>query len=108
MPNITPSGRLRAGAWMKVAVPLATNIVTPLASMASVPAIDDVFQRKIRGRGVVRAGKGITLVFLSEDMDDIIRIIKLQENSGVLFDGVNETVKHEIKKARKVDFLVCY
>ena len=28
-------------------------------------------------------------------MDDIIRIIKLLEGSGVLIDGVTETVKHE-------------
>ena len=31
-------------------------------------------------------------------MDDIIRIIKSLENSGILIDGVSETVRHEIKK----------
>ena len=31
-------------------------------------------------------------------MNDIIRIIKSLENSGVLLDGVNEAVKHEIKQ----------
>ena len=31
-------------------------------------------------------------------MDDIIRIIKSLENSGILIDGVTETVKPEIKK----------
>ena len=31
-------------------------------------------------------------------MDNIPRIIKSLENSGVLTDGVSETVKHEIKK----------
>ena len=35
-------------------------------------------------------------------MDDIIRIIKLLEFSGVLIDGVSETVKHEIKKRKWV------
>ena len=39
-------------------------------------------------------------------MDDIIKIIKLLENTGVLIDGISDTVKHEINK--KVDFLVCY
>ena len=51
-----------------------------------------------RGAGVVRVGKKITLVILKEGMDDIIRIIKLRDNLGVLIDGVNETVKHEIKR----------
>ena len=32
-------------------------------------------------------------------MDDNIRIIKSQEDSGVLVDGVTETVKDEVKKA---------
>ena len=31
-------------------------------------------------------------------MNDIIKIIKSLEDSGVLIDGVTETVKHEIKE----------
>ena len=31
-------------------------------------------------------------------MNEIIKIIKLLEDSGVLIDGITETVKHEIKK----------
>ena len=31
-------------------------------------------------------------------MNDIIKILKSLEDSGVLIDGVTETVKHEIKK----------
>ena len=31
-------------------------------------------------------------------MNDIIKIIKSLEDSGVLIDGVTETVKHETKK----------
>ena len=31
-------------------------------------------------------------------MNDIVKIIKSLENSGVLIDGVTETVKHEIKQ----------
>ena len=41
------------------------------------------------------AGKEFTSLISNEDMDDIIRIIKLLEDSGVLIDGVTETVKHE-------------
>ena len=41
-------------------------------------------------------------------MDDIIRIIKSLENSGVLIDGVNEIVKQEWKKTKKPDFLVLW
>ena len=38
-------------------------------------------------------------------MGDIIKVIKSLEDSGILIDGVTETVKHEMKKD-KIDFLV--
>ena len=50
--------------------------------MASASMIDGANQRKIRGRGIVRAEREITLVISNEDMDDIIRIIKSLENQG--------------------------
>ena len=55
-------------------------------------------RQKISEKGAARAGKGFTLSILNEDMNDIIKIIKLLEDSGVLIDGVTETVKHEIEK----------
>ena len=42
-------------------------------------------------------GKEFTLFISNEDMNDIIKIIKSLEYSGILIDGVTETVKHEIK-----------
>ena len=44
--------------------------------MASASAIDGSIQRKMLGKRVVRAGKGINLVNLNRDFDDIIRIVK--------------------------------
>ena len=52
--------------------------------MASASAINSAIPRNMPGRGVVRAEKRITLVILNEDMDDIIRIMKPLENSGIL------------------------
>ena len=34
-------------------------------------------------------------------MNDIIKIIKLLEDSIVLVDGITETVKHEMEKTRR-------
>ena len=68
--------------------------------MASASARGGAIQRKMRERGVVRAGTRITLVISNEDINDI-KIIKSLENSGVLINGVNETVKREIKKQEK-------
>ena len=37
-----------------------------------------------------------TLFILNEDMNEIIKIIKSLQDSGVLIDGVSETVKLEL------------
>ena len=58
------------------------------------------FESKISGKGAVRTGKGIILFISNEDMNCIIKIIKLLKNSGALFDGVTKTVKDEIKKQK--------
>ena len=73
-----------AGPLMKVAVPLAKNVLAPLATVASASVIAGAFQRKLHERGMIatsradvaRTGKGIALVISIEDMYDIIRILK--------------------------------
>ena len=50
--------------------------------------------KKLYGKGAVRAGKGFILFILNENMNDIIKIIKSLEHSAVLIDGVTEIVKH--------------
>ena len=58
------------------------------------------------GKGAVRAEKGFTLFISNEDMNDVIKIIKLLEDLDVIIDGVTETVTHEIKKQEgEVHFL---
>ena len=57
------------------------------------------------GRGFVKVGKGITLVILNEDMDDLIRTIKQTENLGILIDAVIETAKRKIER-QEIGFFV--
>ena len=46
----------------------------------------------------MRAGEWFTLFISNEDMNDIIKVIISLEDLGVLIDGVNEAIKHEIRK----------
>ena len=46
---------------------------------------------------MVRAGKRFSLFISNEDKDDIIRIVKSLEKSGLIIDIATETLKHEIK-----------
>ena len=52
----------------------------------------------------MRAGDRFTLFISNEEMNDVIKIIKLLEDLGLIIDGATETVKHE-KKNRKGNFL---
>ena len=57
-------------------------------------------KKKISGKRAVRAVKVFTWFISDEDINDITKskTIKSLENSGLLIDGVTETVKHETKK----------
>ena len=45
-----------------------------------------------------------TLIISNKDMNDIMKIIKFLEESGLLIKGVSETTKNEAKKNKKYDF----
>ena len=81
-------GKLGKETLTNIVVPLAKSVLPKLATKATSSAIDK-FERKISEWEAIRAEKGFTLVISNEDMDDIIRIIKSLENSGLLIDGVN-------------------
>ena len=55
------------------------------------------FERKIAGKGAVRAQKVFNLFISDEDVINIIEIIESLEDSDVLIDGITETVKSEIR-----------
>ena len=77
-----------------VAIPLARDNLLGLVSNLTSNAVNK-FERKLSGTGAVTAGKGFTLIILNEDMNGVIKILASPEDSGVLIDGVTETVKHE-------------
>ena len=83
-----------AGPLMKVAMPLAKNVLAPLGLAAVMSAIDGSIQKKIHGSGV-------KLIIEEEDMQDIIKIIKELENSDILLKGVSKTIENEIKEQRR-------
>lgn len=83
---------------MKIAVPLAQNVPATLATMASASVIDDAIQNKMRGKGVVRTRKRITLIVMNEYLDDIGEIKRLLNNPNVSIYGVAKTEKNEIKR----------
>ena len=84
-----------AGPLMKVAMPLAKNVLAPLGLTAAMSAIDGTIQKKIHGSGIK-----LIIEEEEEDMQDIIKIIKELENSDILLKGVSKTTENEIKEQR--------
>ena len=82
-----------AGPLMKVAMPLAKNILGPLGLTAAMSATDGSIQKKIHGSGV-------KLIIEQEDMNDIMKIIEALEDSGILLKGVTKTIENETKEQR--------
>ena len=80
-----------AGPLMKVAMPLAKNVLSPLGLTAAMSAIDVNIQNKIHGSGV-------KLIIEEEDMKDITKAIEALENSGILLKVVSKTIGNETKE----------
>ena len=90
-------------ALTNVAIPFVRDNLPGLVSNLTSSAINK-FDRKISGKGAVRAGKRFTLFISNEDMNDTTKITNSSEDSGVLIDRVTETVKHKLKN-KKADFV---
>ena len=87
-------GRL-LGQLLKTGLPLIKNLIKPLAKSVLIPlrltaaasAADAGIDKKILG-----SGNTTTLKISNNEMEDIIKILKSLEDSGLLLKGVTETV----------------
>ena len=78
---------------MKVAMPLAKNVLAPLGLTAAMSAIEGSIQKKIHGSGV-------KLIIEQEDMNDIIKIVEALEKSDILLKGISKTIENETKEQK--------
>ena len=78
---------------MKVAVPLAKNILATLEITAGASAIDAGIQKKIHGSGTT------TLIISNKEMN-IMKITQALEDSNILLKGVTKTIENETKEQK--------
>ena len=84
---------------MKSAIkPLAKSVLIPLGLTATASAADAGIHKKILGSG---HNNNTTLMISNDEMDDILKIVKSLEDSGILLKGVSETIQHEAKEQRR-------
>ena len=83
-----------AGPLMKVAVPLAKNILAPLGITATALEIDAGIQKKIHGSEIT------TLIISNEEMNDVLKIVQAVADSNVMLKGITKTIKNETKEQK--------
>ena len=76
---------------------LAKSVLIPLGLTAAASAADAGIHKKILGSG---HNNNTTLIIPNDEMDDILKIVKSLEDSGLLLKGVSETIQHEAKEQR--------
>ena len=88
------------GPLLKTGLPLIKNVIKPLAKSVLIPlgltaaasAADAGIHKKILGSG------NTTLIISNKDMEGLVKIVNLLEDSGLLLKGVNGAVQNEIKE----------
>ena len=83
-----------AGPLMKVAIPLATNVLAPLGITAAASAIDAGIKKKKHVSGAT------TLIISNKEMNDIMKIVQALEDSNILLKRVTKTIKSETKEQK--------
>ena len=74
-----------AGLLIKVAVPLAKNVLAPLRIKAAASAIDAGIQKNIHGSGTT------TLIISNEEMNDMVMEMKWVFNAAISFNKLWNT-----------------
>ena len=73
---------------------VAKSVLLPLALPAGMSAAHAAIQKKIYG------SETTTLIISNEEMEDIMKIIKSIEESGLLIKGITETTENEANKQK--------
>ena len=100
-------GRL-LGPLLRTRLPLMKSVIAiaishwlkPLGLTAAASAADAGIHKKILGSGHNNNNNNTTLIISKDEMDDILKIVKPLEDSGVLLKDVSETIQNEAKEQR--------
>ena len=92
------------GPLLKTGLPLMKSVIMPLAKSVLIPlgltaaaSAADAGIHKILGSG---HNNNTAIIISNDEMDDILKIVKSLEDSGVLLKGVSETIQRETKEQR--------
>ena len=86
------------GPLLKTVLPLIKNVITSLAKSVLIPfGLTAAAPAAEMHKKILGSGNNTTLIISNKDMDDLIKIVKSLEDSGLLLKGITESVQNEIK-----------
>ena len=74
--------------------PLAKTVLFPLRLSAGISVADAAIQKKIYGSGAT------ALIISIDEMEDIMKIVKSLEESGLLINGISEAIRNGTKEQK--------
>ena len=74
--------------------PLAKSVLIPLGLTAASSAVDTGILKKVIG------SRNRALTISNDELEDIIKIVRSLEDSGLLLKGLTETVQNEVKEQK--------
>ena len=83
--------------------PLAKSVLIPSGITGTASPTDAAIQKRIFGLRCFPsdlASRVTTLIISNEEMNDIIKIVKSFQESGLLIKGVSKTIKNEAKEQK--------
>ena len=72
--------------------PLDEGVLIPLELIAAASVTNAAIHKKMFGSGTT------TLIISNEEINDIMKIVKYLEESGLLIKGIAQTIKNEAKE----------
>ena len=88
-----------------VITPLAKTVLISLGLTAAASAADAGIHKKVLGSDLRHSSSSAlhntALIISNNEMEDIIKMVKYLEDSGLLLKGVSETIKNEAKEQKR-------
>ena len=81
---------------------LGKDVLLPLRLSTGMYAAGAAIQKKIYGSGCLSdlLWRITTLISSNEEMEDIMKVVKSVEESGLIIKGISETIKDETKEQK--------
>ena len=91
------------GPLLKTGLPLMKSVTTPLAKSVLIP-LGLKAAASVAGAGIhkkiLASGNNTTLIISDNEIEDLLKIVKSLDESGLLLKGITESVQNEIKEQK--------